>query len=177
MVGALLVLLGITGCTADGGPGDGSASAESAATESPTATPTAEPASTADDEVTCNAFGDVQTILHNAQAAFYDERMTQRELDGWAALASRVLGTIPAAEDGRVADALAAVKEAVPAVQAPLGSSNIISPREWEAPGAELLAACEAAGFPVITNGFIGGRDTTARYVASREGAPSSAVE
>lgn len=156
VVGALLVLVGVTACAADGGPGGGGSSAEAAATETPIATPTEEPSSAADDEVTCNAFGDVQTILHNAQAAFYDERMTERELDGWTALASRVLGNIPAADDGRVSDALAAVKEAVPAVQAPLGPSNILS-REWDVPGAELLAACEAAGFPVITNGFIGG--------------------
>lgn len=156
VVGALLVLVGVTACTAEGGQSDGGPSVESAATETPSAAP-AEPSTAVDDEVTCNAFGDVQTILHNAQSAFHDERMSQRELDGWAALASRFLGNITAAEEGRVGEALAAVKEAVPAVQAPLGPSNIISPREWEAPGAELLAACKAAGFPVSATGFIGG--------------------
>lgn len=99
---------------------------------------------------------DVSTILHNAQAAFYSDRMTQGELNGWAALASRVLGNIPSADEGRVADALTDVKEAVPAVEDPLGPSNIIS-QEWNAAGAELLAACEAAGFPVYATGFVGG--------------------
>lgn len=157
-VAAAVMLLSVTACTATSGTSDGGdpAASPSAATETPSAD-AADDATSAQDEVTCSAFGDVQTMLFNAQAAFYDERMTQRELDAWSALASRVLGNITAAEEGRVGEALAAVQEAVPAVEEPLGPSNIISPREWDVPGAELLAACEAAGFPVVTNGFIGG--------------------
>lgn len=151
-IGAVLVVLGATGCTASIAPSeDGSSEQPAVVAETPAAESTI-----AEDEVTCAAFSDVQTVLHNAQAAFYDDRMSAQELGGWSALASRLLGTIPTAEEGRVAEALTAVKEAVPAVQSPLGPSNILS-REWDAPGAELLAACEAAGFPVMTTGFVGG--------------------
>ena len=154
-VGAVVLLLGATGCTASAAESDAFAGDESAAvTETPDES--GAEAVSEEDEATCAAFGDVQTILHNAQSAFYGDRMGQQELDGWSALASRVLGSIPAAEEGRVGAALAAVQDAVPAVQEALGPSNILS-REWDVPGAELLAACEAAGFPVSTTGFVGG--------------------
>lgn len=156
-IGAVIVLLGAAGCTATPVSSDaGSSAAPTVGTNTPTPAASDDASTAEEDQVTCAAFSDVQTILHNAQSAFYDDRSSQRELDGWSALASRVLGNIPAAEEGRVADALAAVKEAVPVVQAVLGPSNILS-REWAVPGAELMAACEAAGFVVMTNAFIGG--------------------
>lgn len=99
----------------------------------------------------------MQTILHNVQSAFYSERMGQDELDQWAALALRILHNIPAADDGRVADALAVVQDAATDPQSLLTPSDILLSAEEGAPGAELLAGCEAAGFTVVTTGFVGG--------------------
>lgn len=107
------------------------------------------------DEVTCAAFGDVQSILMNAYVAFNEDRMGRQERSGWNALASRVLGNIPSADDGPVAEALAALKEEVPAVQG-IDPTNIFSD-EGTPTGGELYEACEAAGFPVTLNGFTGG--------------------
>ena len=125
----------------------------------PTVSHTPEPASaettSAEDEVTCAAFGDVQTIVHNAYVAFGEDRMGRQERSGWNALASRVLGNIPSADEGPVAEALAALKETVPAASG-IGPSNIIS-EEGTLVGQELHEACKAARFEVILNGFTGG--------------------
>lgn len=139
------VIGGATGCTASTDVGKATSTAQSAA---------ATPESTAvDDERTCAALGDVRTILFNARAAFIDGRMGQDELNHWAALASRVLSNAPGADDGTIADALEAVKEAAPDGQSLLGG---FAP-EGNDPTAELAAACEAAGYTVVMSGFVGG--------------------
>ena len=78
--------------------------------------------------------------------------MGQQERSGWYALASRVLGNIPSADEGPVAEALAALKEEVPAVQ-DIGQTNFGTPG-GPVFGADLYKACEAAGFEVILRGF-----------------------
>lgn len=142
----------LAGCTA-------TAPAVADPTRTPTPTVSAAPASAettaAPDEVTCAAFGDVVNILGNVDRAFHDERMGQQEKRGWYALASRVLANIPSADEGPVAEALAAVKAEVPAVQG-------IDPVNFGTPGgpvfgADLYEACKAAGFEVVLSGFTGG--------------------
>lgn len=152
-----LAATALVGCTATTTP--------SAADPSPTPTPTPtvsatpEPASAettaAQDKVTCAAFGDVQDIVGNAYVAFHEDRMGQQERSGWIALASRVLANVPSADDGPVAEALAALKEAVPPVQG-VDSSNIISD-EAILVARDVFEACEAAGFELYLNGFTGG--------------------
>lgn len=138
-----------------------SATAPAAADPPPTQTVSAapEPASlettAAPDEVTCEAFGDVVDILGNVDVAFNEDRMGQQEKSGWYALASRVLANIPSADEGPVADALAALKQEVPAVQG-AGRVNFGTPH-GPVFGVDLYKACKAAGFEVTLNGFTGG--------------------
>ena len=126
---------------------------------SSTATLSAAPASAgataAPDEVTCAAFGDVVTILGNVDVAFNEDRMGEQERRGWYALATRVLANIPSADEGPVAEALAALKAEVPAVQG-------TTPTDFGTPGgpvfgADLYDACKAAGFQVTLSAFTGG--------------------
>ncbi|MCS3844782.1 hypothetical protein [Microbacterium sp. AK031] len=143
----------LTGCTATSEP----QAADSSPT--PTVNTTPEPAAAettaAQDEVTCAAFGDVQTILLNTSVAFNEDRMGQQERSGWNALASRVLGNIPSADEGPVAEALAALKGEVPAVQG-IDPTNIFLDEGTPA-GQGVFEACEAAGFQVSVSGFTGG--------------------
>lgn len=147
-----LAATALAGCTATAAP---------AADPTPTAsaTPTTEPASaettTEQDEVTCAAFGDVQTIVANAYIAFNDDRMDRQERSGWNALASRVLGNIPSADEGPVAEALAALKEEVPAAQG-IDPTNIMAD-DGTLVGQDLYEACAAAGHEVILSSFTGG--------------------
>ena len=146
----VFVLGSLTGCTASPSVGDTSTAQPSTATA--TATPTPTPTA-ADDERTCAALGDVRTILFNARAAFSTDRMSQDELNAWAALASRVLSNTPGADHGPIADAVDAVKAAAPDGQSLLGSFALGA----DDPTAELAAACEGAGFTVVMSGFVGG--------------------
>lgn len=154
--GAVLVLLGTAGCTASVEP-EPSNSENAVVIEmaSPGPTPSAAESTAAEDEVTCAAYGDVLTILSNAQIGFFEDRMGKTEKDGWFAIASRVLGNIPSAESGPVADALATLKEDVPAVP-DIDKTNFISPNV-AVPGAPLGEACREAGFEVSVHGFTGG--------------------
>lgn len=153
VIGLALATLTLAGCTATTTPQAAGPSPK------PTVSATPEPASAettaAQDEVTCAAFGDVQTIVTNAYVAFDEDRMGQQEKSGWYALASRVLGNIPSADEGPVAEALAALKEEVPAVQG-IDPTNI-GIDDGTLVGEDLFKACEAGGFEVPMNGFTGG--------------------
>lgn len=151
-----LAATALAGCTATA-----PAAVQTSEAPAPSSTPTvsAAPASTettaAQDQVTCAAFGDVVTIAGNVYVAFNEGRMGQQEKSGWYALATRVLASVPSADEGPVAEALAAVKAEVPAVQG-------IDPTSISAPGgpafgADLYEACKAAGFEVVSSGFTGG--------------------
>lgn len=146
----VVFLLGsLTGCASSANLGD-----ETSTAQPSTATPTPTPTSTAgDDEVTCAALGDVRTILYNARAAFETDRMSQDELNLWADLASRVLSNTPSADDGPIAEAVGAVKEAAPDGQSLLAAFALGA----HDPTADLAASCEAAGFAVVMSGFVGG--------------------
>lgn len=153
-----LLVLGVAGCTAPAEPSSGvsvSADVAAVAEESPSPTPTSPETTSVADETTCAAFGDVTTILFNAEIAFRQDRMELQEKGGWYSLASRVLGNIPAADAGPVAEALAALKTAVPA-NPEVNSTNFDTDEGRAAVGA-MHDACEAAGFQVAINAFTGG--------------------
>lgn len=157
-IGAALLLVGATGCTAIVGADDevsNTIQATETATPTPTATPSTAETTAADDEATCSGFADIQTILLNADTALHQDRMGQKERNAWYSLASRFLGDIPSADEGPVAEALATLKQDFPAVQ-DLNPTDIGS-EEWYVPAAVLFDACDAAGFTVITNAFTGG--------------------
>ncbi|MFF7294207.1 hypothetical protein ACFY9N_16880 [Microbacterium sp. NPDC008134] len=139
----------------------GCAAAESPADDAPTATSTSVPADadagTATDEESCAGFSDVMTILHNVGAAVHDGRMTDQEKSGWYALATRVLDRVPATGEGPISDALTATQEAAPAVAIGAGGSTGIESDAWNAAGGELREACEAEGYQVVAEGFVGG--------------------
>ena len=154
--GAALVILGASGCTAVGSVETNPARAESArVTETPAPAPKSPESTAAADEITCATYADVATILHNAQTAYFEDRMTQQELDGWFAVASRVLGSIPSAGNGTVSEALAALQQAVPAVP-DLRKTNFAFPDVGVA-GVALNEACGEAGFEIAINAFTGG--------------------
>lgn len=154
-IGAALLLVGATGCTAIAGPDEASNTATPTLAATPTATPSTAETTAADDEATCSGFADIQTILLNADTALHQDRMGQKERNAWYSLASRFLGDIPSADEGPVAEALATLKQDFPAVQ-DLNPTDIGS-EEWYVPAAVLFDACDAAGFTVITNAFTGG--------------------
>lgn len=153
-----LLVLGAACCSAPAEPSsDAAVDADVAvvAEESPSPTPTSADTTSVADEMTCAAFGDVVTILFNAEVALRDGRMERLEQRGWYSIASRVLGNIPAADAGPVAEALAALKTAVPPV-AEVNSTNFDADEGRVAVG-EMHEACDAAGFQVVTNAFTGG--------------------
>lgn len=134
------------------------------AAPSETATPAADPTSAAEattpqttDEDTCMAFGDVITIMNNSQAAVTDGRMGEQEQLGWLRLATRVQDRIPTTGEGPIADALAAVQAAAPAI--PPGSTDTPGIRSdgWMTASTDLREACDAAGYEFASEGFVGG--------------------
>lgn len=148
---ALLVLV-TSGCSnASAAPAATSTAAE------PTAESSAAPEAAATDEESCAGFGDVMTILHNVGAAVHEQRMSEREREGWYGLATRVLDRVPASGEGVISDALAAMKKAAPPVGIDGGATSTIESEAWNAAGEDLREACEAAGHEVVAEGFIGG--------------------
>ena len=130
-----------------------SATPSAAASASPSAA--ASPSTADQDEVTCEAFADVQTILLNSHVAFTQDRMTAAEENGWTSLASRVLNTIPAADEGPVAEALAAAKAAVPPTEGVEGAD--FTSEEARDAVNDVYTACQNAGIEVAMDGFVGG--------------------
>lgn len=108
------------------------------------------------DAQSCEAFDDVNVILHNAYVALRENRIGEREYQGWMRLATRVLDRVPTTGSGPVHDAVERLKAAAPPV--PLGSmgGTPIGTPEWSA-SAPLAQACEDAGEMLITEGFTGG--------------------
>lgn len=162
-VGAALLLVSATGCTAVAGPDEDASNVDAVEVvetpvATPTQTPTQPPAETtsAAEAATCEAFADVQTILFNAEIAFHQDRMSQKEKGAWFSLASRVLGNVPDADEGPVAEALVTIKQEYPAVP-DLDSTDMGSTEEWYTAAGALMDACDAAGHTVITNAFTGG--------------------
>lgn len=139
---ALCAALALFGCTA---------SAERATAE-------AQPSAvTITDEVSCDAFGDVSTIVANADAALRDDRMAEQEQQGWYRLAQRVLDRVPTTGDGAVSDAIATLKEIAPASIPGASATPSIGSDEWESARAQLAEACNDAGYEMWLAMFTGG--------------------
>lgn len=150
--GALLVAAAIGGCSADG---DAQALPTEPAQEA--AVP-AQPDEPVDDAAICTAYGDVLTIVENADLALADGRMEAQEHDGWYGLATRVLDRLPSAGDSAVRTAVAALQQIAPAVPAGGGDApaGVRSP-EWYDAEEGLGTACDEVGAPLTINVFTGG--------------------
>jgi hypothetical protein len=108
--------------------------------------------------VSCGQFGDVQTIVFNAQTARKDLRMEEQEYQGWLRLAARVLSRIDVQPDSDLAIAVQHAQDSAPA--APLGSivpSGINESTVWFEAVDEVRIACEAGGAEFALEGFVGG--------------------
>jgi len=149
-LGAAFAILVTAGCAADTAP-------DVEASVSPMPASTSSETDAATDEASCAGVGDVLTILHNVDAAVKDARMSDQERGLWHALATRVLERVPASGEGPVSEALVAYKEAVPVVGAGGGGAASFDSDSANAAGADLREACEAAGYEIMTEGFVGG--------------------
>jgi len=149
-------LLGACGAGAEGGAGEVADRAAGAAAQPPSPAPPADEA--ADDAAACTAFGDVLTILANADLGLAEGRMAAQEQHGWYKLATRVLDRLPSDAGTAVQTAVGALQAAAPAV--PPGafaeSTGVRSPA-WSEAEVDLAAACEEVGSPLAIQAFTGG--------------------
>ena len=111
-----------------------------------------------DDAAICTAYGDVLTILENADLGLADGRMQAQEHEGWYKLATRVLDRVPSTGDSAVRSAIADLQQIAPAiapgaVYEPVG---VRSP-EWYDAQEVLSAACDDLGVPLAISVFTGG--------------------
>lgn len=126
--------------------------------ESSAPEPAPAPAEANDDAALCTAYGDVLTIVENADIALDDGRMEPQEHTGWHTLATRVLGRIPSTGEGSVHSAVADLQEVAPAVPAgSIGAAEGIRSPEWYAAEEALSAACDELGTPIAISMFTGG--------------------
>ncbi|WP_454041809.1 hypothetical protein [Cellulosimicrobium sp. Marseille-Q8652] len=159
LTAAVLSAAVMGGCSADGGAG----AAQAEAPHGGTATPRSSPATSAadeelDDAALCVAFGDVLTIVENADLGLADGRTEAQEHDGWYGLATRVLGRLPSTGDSTVRTSIRQLQEIAPAVPpgAFTDSTGVRSP-EWDDAGAVLADACDDVGAPLAVSVFTGG--------------------
>ncbi len=139
VAGAALVL-GAAGCSA-GDPDP-----------APTAAPVSIPA-----EDTCGAFGDVLTILNNADVAWREGRFADSEMSGARILAARVQARIVAEPGSEIADALARMQEAVQPADSGFSLRGDFTSAEWREAQDDFFLACDAEGFPPATQAWTGG--------------------
>jgi hypothetical protein len=138
----LCVVLALTGCAED---------TYSTRSETPT------PAASVTDKATCQDFGDVLTIIQNADVAVIGGRMQAQEQQGWYGLATRVLDRVPTRGEGAVSDAVAALKKVAPAAAQGVDGTQGIDTAEWGRDTQALDSACTAAGSQLAVIGFTGG--------------------
>lgn len=156
---AVVVFATVSGCTTD----DDAQAAETAATPPPTLSeePTA-PAPVAeepmDDAAICTAYGDVMTILENADLGLDDGRLEAQEHEGWYRLATRGLHRLPASGGSAVHDAIAELQDVAPAIPSGAGEdpAGIHSP-EWYDAEEALSIACDDLDAPLAIDIFTGG--------------------
>lgn len=146
-------------CSAGGEGHAGGAEAPEAGVEvqRPSSTTPAEDAAPGDAAI-CTAFGDVLTIVENADLGLADGRMEAHEHDGWYQLATRVLGRLPSGGDSAVQVAIGELQEVAPAV--PSGAvADVTGVRsaEWSQVVGDLGGACDALGAPLAISVFTGG--------------------
>jgi hypothetical protein len=162
VVGVLAAALGAAGaggCSADDQPRAGTPQAPQAGTANEPSSPAAAPVPEAlDDSAICVAFGDVLTIVENADLGLADGRMETQEHAGWYQLATRALGRLPSTGNSAVHTAIAQLQEIAPAVPSGAGvpPAGVRSP-EWYEVKEVLGAACDELGVPLPINVFTGG--------------------
>ena len=127
----------------------------SCSTPTPEPTPTPD---TADPVELCAQFGDVETIIFNAGAAFRDGRAAEQEYLGWLRLATRELSRIDADQATALGAAIANAQEVAPAM--PIGA--VAAPfdplsAEWGDASMAVRQACNAEGVEFAVEGFTGG--------------------
>ncbi|MFD4992042.1 hypothetical protein ACFWI1_08235 [Cellulosimicrobium cellulans] len=112
---------------------------------------------TAEDAAACAAYGDVLTILENADLSLADGRMDAHERDGWYRLATRVLDRLPSDGDSAVQTAIGALQESAPVTSGAPGESIGVHSPEWDAGESDLGDACDDVGAPLAITMFTGG--------------------
>lgn len=138
---------------------DGDGEADTAPQGSPAVTEADAAAAddTAEDAAACTAYGDVLTILENADLSFADGRMDAQEHDGWYRLATRVLDRLPSDGDSAVQAAIGALQAAAPVTPGAPGESIGVHSPEWDAGESDLGDACDDVGAPLTITMFTGG--------------------
>ncbi len=157
LTAAVLGTASLGACGAGGADPDTGPAGDPTAPAAAVAAPAADDAAT-DDDAACTAFGDVLTIVENADVALAEGRMAAQEQHGWYQLATRVLGRLPADGGTDVQAAIGALQAAAPAVPsgASAESTGVGSPA-WSQAATDLGTACDAVGAPLAISAFTGG--------------------
>ena len=109
------------------------------------------------DDMACVAFGDVLTIVINADSGLRDGRMAAQEQQGWYRLATRVLDRLPTRGEGAVDAALADLKAAAPVIALSANGASGIGSPGWEDGYRAMSEACADAGAELGLESFTGG--------------------
>jgi|GEM_PF-943759 len=153
VLGAALLGACSPGPGEDARDGDGATAGTAAEQPAPAAADAAE-----DDAAACVAFGDVLTIVENADVALAEGRMAAQEQQGWYKLATRVLDRLPSGGGTDVLAAIGALQAAAPAIPAgTFAESTGVGSPAWSQAAADLGDACDAAGAPLAISMFTGG--------------------
>lgn len=154
VLGAALLAACSPGSGEDARGGDGATAGTAAEQPAPAAADAAE-----DDAAACVAFGDVLTIVENADVALAEGRMAAQEQQGWYALATRVLGRLPSGGGTDVQTAIGALQAAAPAAWSTgFGeSTGVRSSPGWSHAEVDLATACDEVGSPLAISMFTGG--------------------
>jgi hypothetical protein len=99
-----------------------------------------------DDAGICTDFGDVLTIMENADVALAEGRMEAQERDGWHRLAMRVLDRLPSSGDSAVQTAIGDLQQ-----------STVVDSPVWVEAHDALSVACDDLGAPLAIQMFTGG--------------------
>lgn len=156
---AVLSTAVLGGCSADGESDAGQIEAPPAGTAQEQPSSAAPPVGGApDDAALCTAFGDVLTIVENADLGLAGGRMEAQEHEGWYRLATRVLDRLPSTGESAVHTAISELQEIAPVVPSGAGAdpSGLRSP-EWYDAESVLSAACDDLGAPPAISVFTGG--------------------
>lgn len=153
-LGSITVAVLASGCTAAANTNDAGPTPSTIASTTAPASPAPSSGTDAD---SCGAFGDVLTIITTAENGRVTERMPPQEYNGWLRLATRVLDRVPLSGEGQVTEAIRTLQELAPPI--PLGTDgpSEIGSQEWWLATSPLYEACDAAGFPVSAESYIGG--------------------
>ncbi|WP_426308629.1 hypothetical protein [Cellulosimicrobium sp. E-16] len=138
---------------------DGDGEADAAPQAAPAVAEAEDPAGdeTAEDAAACTAYGDVLTILENADLSLADGRMGAQEHDGWYRLATRVLDRLPSDGDSAVQTAIGELQEAAPVTSGASAESTGVHSPEWDDAEGDLGGACDDVDAPLTITMFTGG--------------------